>query len=257
MHNKYSLKPILAAEIEFYVNRNKNAKLNIDKEIETSIDRNLLSKIIGLPIKAEKGHNQFEIDITPSSNVEEFIYQIRNTKNLISSSLIEAGYQANFASKPYIEDYGSAMHFHLNFVRSRGSWPYETQSNYSIDNFETEKVANILCNYAFETLQYFLPTEKSFVRLDNNFMSPTHICWGGNNRTCLIRIPDSMPRRVEHRLAGADIDPIYPVYAILASILAGIENPNLQSFEKIHGNAFDEQYNLDAIKLSLNSRYYY
>lgn len=193
-----------------------------------------LSKMIGFNVKQEKGNNQFEIDIDATDDIKQLINDIRNAREQIISRARQNSYVADFTSKPHSDDYGSAMHFHLNFT----------------GDLTPEELANILCNYAKQTLQYFLPTKEAFSRLDSRFMSPTHICWGGNNRTCLIRIPDQIPRRIEHRLAGADIDPIYPVYAMLASVAFGLENPKLQQFHKIHGNAYDEQYGLEKIFLS-------
>lgn len=217
LQNKHLLQPIFGAEIEFYLSR--------------EISENKLSEIIGLPVKKEKGHNQFEIDILPTSDIKQFISEIRNTRESISQELELADYRADFSPKPHPHDYGSAMHLHLNFI----------------GNLSAEELANILCNYAKQTLQFFLPNKESFARLDSKFMSPTHICWGGNNRTCLVRIPDSIPRRIEHRLAGADIDPIYPIYAMLASVDAGLQNPNLRKYSKIYGNGFDTQYNNESL----------
>lgn len=217
LQTQYSLVPVLGAEIEFYLSKN--------------IDALELSEIVDLKIKKEKGHAQFEIDIAPTSNIEYFIQNIRQTKTMLSSKANLAGYNVDFSPKPKINDYGSAMHFHLNFI----------------GEIKVEELANILCNYTKQTIKYFLPKDQSFVRLDSDFMAPTHICWGGNNRTCLIRIPDTKPKRIEHRLCSADINPIYPIYAIVASIVAGLEDRNLNIFNKIYGNAFDSQYDLEEI----------
>ena len=80
-------------------------------------------------------------------------------------------------------------------------------------------------------------------------MAPTHISYGNNNRTVMIRMPDSYPKRLEHRLAAADADPYLVIYAILNSIFQGIPNyAKINRLEKIYGNAFDTQYNLMMIK---------
>ena len=79
-------------------------------------------------------------------------------------------------------------------------------------------------------------------------MAPTHISYGGNNRTTLIRIPDLLPRRLEHRLASADADPYKVIYAILSSINTGLKHPEqIAKLDKTYGNAYDPQYNLAKI----------
>ena len=124
------------------------------------------------------------------------------------------------------------MHIHLNFP----------------EDDDIEKYAKILCHYLPDTLDYFLPSLEDYVRLDSKFMAPTHISYGGNNRSVLIRIPDSEPKRLEHRLAGANAEPVLVIYAMLQSIKKGLQNPDaIPPLEKTFGNAFDLQYGLRKI----------
>ncbi len=82
-------------------------------------------------------------------------------------------------------------------------------------------------------------------------MAPTHISFGGNNRTVAIRMPDSRPHRLEHRLSSPSIEPYIAIYAILKSILLGLDNPDIiNKIPKTFGNAFDDQYNLVALPKS-------
>ena len=79
-------------------------------------------------------------------------------------------------------------------------------------------------------------------------MAPTHVCYGGNNRTVAIRIPDSIPKRLEHRVSAASADPAIIIYTILASIEKGLSRQiNTDGYKKIFGNAFDNQYDLEKI----------
>ena len=99
-----------------------------------------------------------------------------------------------------------------------------------------------------DSIPTFLPLEGDRERLDEKFMAPTHICYGGNNRTVAIRIPDSIPRRLEHRLPAASADPASVIYAILASIVKGLSDRiDTKIYAKIFGNAFDKQYGLQRI----------
>ena len=214
----YNLTPIIGAEIEFYLSEN--------------IDVRELASKIGNDIKLEKGKNQYEIDLPPTYDLVTMAKDIESARKDISLFAKQMGGSADFCSKPFANDYGNSMHIHLNFLE---------------DN-NIEKYVQILCYYLPQYIQYFLPKSDDSQRLDSKFMAPTHISWGGNNRSVLIRIPDSLPRRLEHRLAAASADPAEVIFAILDSIGQGILSyDNIPQIAKTHGNAFDEQYSLVSI----------
>ncbi len=213
--------PCLGAELEFYlINFTDNWQL-------TKLEEN-----IGQKIKKEKGHNQYEVEIAPSPNTAFYPDIINKMKRRIKKEAKELNLEANFKSKAFRNDYGSSMHIHFNFLE---------------DN-DAEKYARILCHYLPLTITAFLPKEEDYQRLDSRFMAPTHISYGGNNRTTLIRIPDSLPKRIEYRLASADANPYEVIYAILSSIYSGLKHPQeITKLDKIYGNAYDPQYNLVKI----------
>ncbi len=216
--SKHNLTPIIGAEIEFYLSEN--------------IDVRALASKIGHDIKLEKGENQYEIDLLPSSDLVTLAKDIESVRKNIALFATQMGGSADFSSKPFANDYGSSLHIHLNFLE---------------DN-NIEKYAQILCYYLPQYIQYFLPKSDDYKRLDSKFMAPTHISWGGNNRSVLIRIPDSLPKRLEHRLAAANADPAGVIFALLDSIKHGILSyNNIPHIAKTHGNAFDEQYRLMPI----------
>lgn len=214
----HNLTPIIGAEIEFYLSENIHVK-------------ELASKI-GHDIKLEKGKNQYEIDLPPSSDLVNIARDIESARKDIGLFAEQMGGNADFRSRPFANDYGSSMHIHLNFL----------------EDSNIEKYAQILCHYLSQYIKYFLPRPEDYKRLDSKFMAPTHISWGGNNRSVLIRIPDSLPKRLEHRLAAASADPAEVIFAILDSIRQGILSyNNIPQIIKTHGNAFDEQYSLVPI----------
>jgi len=218
---EFNLTPCFGAELEFYlINFTDNWQL-------TKLEEN-----IGQKIKKEKGHNQYEVEISPSTNTAFYPDIINKMKRTIKKEAKKLNLEANFKSKPFINDYGSSMHIHFNFL----------------ENNDVETHARILCHYLPLTITAFLPKEEDYQRLDSRFMAPTHISYGGNNRTTLIRIPDSLPKRVEHRLASADANSYEVIYAILSSIYSGLKHPQeITKLDKIYGNAYDPQYNLVKI----------
>lgn len=218
LKNNFNLTPCIGAELEFYLSNN--------------IDVTALEKIIRYRIKTEKGNNQYEIDLLPSQNLVKYSKHIELIRNNIVQSAKELGGNADFSSKPYKNDYGNSMHIHLNFL----------------EDDDIEKFARILCYYLPYNTSAFLPLDEDWHRLDQKFMAPTHVCYGGNNRTVAIRIPDSIPKRLEHRVSAASADPATIIYTILASIEKGLSRQiNTDGYKKIFGNAFDNQYDLEKI----------
>lgn len=216
--SNYNLTPIVGAEIEFYLSKN--------------IDIRELERKIGYDVKPEKGKNQHEIDLPPNADLVNIAKDIMSARKTISLIAKQMGGSADFCSRPFDNDYGSSMHIHLNFL----------------EDSNIEKYAQILCHYLPQYKKCFLPQPEDYKRLDSKFMAPTHISWGGNNRSVLIRIPDSLPRRLEHRLAAASADPTKVIFAILDSIRQGILSyDSIPQIAKTYGNAFDEQYRLMPI----------
>jgi len=56
--------------------------------------------------------------------------------------------------------------------------------------------------------------------------APNAVCWAYENRTSAIRIPSGSPvaRRIEHRVAGGDVNPYLMLAGILGAAFIGIEN---------------------------------
>ncbi|WP_341756473.1 MULTISPECIES: glutamine synthetase [unclassified Candidatus Tisiphia] len=266
----YSLIPCIGVEIEFYLSKN--------------IDPLELQTLLGIVVKKEKGDNQFEIDLPPSTNIMEYIGKISSTKSKIQIIAKKLRGNVNFSAKPFPNDYGSSMHFHVNFMDSSTllredtllpnviARPRECSGNpHSLDCFVAAKAApcndvsllwantdmldlmgQSICHYMLDSFLIFMPNEDDYLRLDENFMAPTNVSFGNNNRTVAVRIPDSSPRRLEHRISNPLTDPYLAIFTILNSILLGLEFPNkINNINKIYGNAFDQQYNLVPLPKAL------
>lgn len=217
--SELKLTPCFGVELEFYIHGN--------------VDINTLEKKLDHKIKPEKGNNQYEVNLAPSQDIIKYIDYIKRIRKNIIHYTKDLNGIADFGSKLFANDYGSSMHVHLNFLE---------------DN-DVENYAKILCHFLPDTIDAYLPNKEDYKRLDSKFMAPTHISYGGNNRSVVIRIPDSRPLRLEHRLAAADAEPAKVIYAMLHSIALGLENINtIIPVEKTFGNASDEQYGLKKIE---------
>lgn len=230
LNDNFGLKPCVGAELEFYLHNLKdNSQVIALEQVVIQLSENKVTRF-----QKERGYNQYEIDISPSIEVNNYPEIIANLRNAITHEASKMDVQADFSSKPFKNDFGSSLHIHLNFID---------------DAAAVEKYAEILCHYLPLDLEIFLPKKEDYERLDSRFMAPTHISYGGNNRTTLIRIPDSLPRRIEHRLASANSNPWEVIIAILSRIYDGLKNPQaVAKLAKTYGNAYDSQYNLVAIR---------
>ena len=85
----------------------------------------------------------------------------------------------------------------------------------------------------------FAPHSNSYERLVPDKHAPTAISWGYENRTAAIRIPAGNPaaRRIEHRVAGGDVNPYLMLAAILGAALSGIED-EIEPPPPVTGNAY-------------------
>lgn len=225
LKKEFNLTACFGVEIEFFVSEN--------------IDTSILSNLVGIEIKPEKGRGQFEIELPPSSGLVEYAAHINFWKERLTIAARKLQGRVDFSAKPKMNDYGSSMHFHLNFIEDREG---------SLIDF----AARALCHFMLPTLIVFLPHKEDYLRLDHRFMAPVNVSYGNNNRTTAVRIPGSLPCRLEHRVPSALADPYLVMLTILQSVLHGLRAPGaLGAFRKIYGNAFDEQYNLLPLPKSI------
>jgi glutamine synthetase len=79
--------------------------------------------------------------------------------------------------------------------------------------------------------------------------SPTNISWGYNNRTTLLRIPETLPelKRLENRLPSSENNLLQITTSILMDIYDGIIQ-KIKPQNCTFGLAFDNQYDLKRLK---------
>jgi glutamine synthetase len=87
----------------------------------------------------------------------------------------------------------------------------------------------------------FAPHASSYDRFVPGAHAPTGIAWAHENRTTALRVPSGAPaaRRIEHRVAGGDINPYLFLAAILGAALNGLEDHEPPP-PPITGNAYDQ-----------------
>jgi glutamine synthetase len=90
-----------------------------------------------------------------------------------------------------------------------------------------------------ELTLFFAPNVNSYKRFVTGSFAPTAVAWGEDNRTCSLRaVGHGAARRIELRLAGADVNPYLALSALIAAGLHGIDN-ELELEPAYTGNAYE------------------
>jgi len=186
---------------------------------------------------SEAGPGQFEINLMHQGDALKAADDAWLFKMLVKGLARRHGFAASFMAKPYDLWSGNGMHTHFSILDDQGRNIFD---NGKADGTPALRhaVAGCLAALPGSTL-IFAPHENSYDRLVPNAHAPTGIGWAYENRTAALRIPASAAasRRIEHRVAGGDVNPYLMIAAILGAALNGIEQA-LSPPEPIVGNAY-------------------
>jgi glutamine synthetase len=196
---------------------------------------------MGIPVEtatSESGAGQFEVTLShgPAMKIADDSWFF---KMLVKGLARKHGMAATFMAKPYDDDSGSGMHMHFSVVDSDGTNVFDDGTPAGNDTMR-QAVAGCLAALRDTTL-IFAPHANSYDRLVPGAHAPTGISWAYENRTAALRIPDGpgAGRRIEHRVAGGDINPYLLFTAVLGAAILGIED-RLEPPPPLAGNAYDQ-----------------
>ncbi len=186
---------------------------------------------------SEAGPGQFEINMMHQPDALKAADDAWLFKMLVKGLARNHGFAASFMAKPYEEWSGNGMHTHFSILDAQGRNIFNDGSPDGAPALR-HAVAGCLQALTGSTL-VFAPHENSFDRLVPDAHAPTGIGWAYENRTAALRIPASGPaaRRIEHRVAGGDVNPYLMLAAILGAALIGIED-RIEPPPPIVGNAY-------------------
>ena len=189
---------------------------------------------------SEAGPGQFEINLMHQADPMKAADDTWLFKMLVRGVARQYGFAASFMAKPYDMWSGNGMHMHFSILTKQGKNIFDDGTDAGSDQLR-HAVGGCLRALPGSTL-LFAPHENSYDRLVPNAHAPTGIGWAYENRTAAIRIPSSGPkaRRIEHRVAGGDVNPYLTIAAILGAALNGIED-KLTAQPPFKGNAYDKQ----------------
>jgi glutamine synthetase len=186
---------------------------------------------------SEAGIGQFELTLRHQSALraadDTWLF-----KNLIKGMARRHGFVASFMAKPFPDDSGNGMHMHFSVLDTAGRNVFDDGTSRGTDLL-LSAVAGCLAAMPASTL-IFAPHSNSYTRLVPGAHAPTGAGWGYENRTAAVRIPGgpNTARRIEHRVAGGDINPYLTFAAILGAAITGIED-GMTPPAPITGNAYE------------------
>ncbi|MCV2877169.1 glutamine synthetase family protein [Rhodobacteraceae bacterium XHP0102] len=255
------LTPVVATELEFYIIDDRGPDLRVPPSPRSGKRRNQ-AEILALrqldafdqffteiyeaceamdipadTLISEAGPGQFEINMMHQANALKAADDAWLFKLLVKGVARKYGFAASFMAKPY-EDYaGNGMHMHFSVLDKNGRNIFDNGRAEGSDALR-HAVAGCLAGMAGAML-VFAPHASSYDRFVPGAHAPTALAWGYENRTTALRIPSgaSTARRIEHRVAGGDVNPYLLVAAILGAALHGIE-AQLTPPNPTHGNAY-------------------
>jgi glutamine synthetase len=204
------------ARVEPLLRRIRNAMLDAGMVVENS--------------KGECNYGQHEINFLYSDALracdQHVIY-----KSAAKEMAAQEGMAITYMAK-YDDREGNSCHLHLSLRGTDGSIVFDTEEGL-FDRF----VAGILAGLRELTL-LLAPNINSYKRYAALSFAPTTVAWGHDNRTCALRvIGHGAGRRVECRVAGADVNPYLAVSALIAAGLHGID-AGLELEPALDGNAY-------------------
>lgn len=186
---------------------------------------------------SESGLGQFEINLMHTDDALRAADDAWLFKMLLKGLARRHGFAASFMAKPYPDYSGNGLHTHFSVIDRNGRNIFD---NGGPEGTELLRHAVAGCLDAMhDCTLIFAPHANSYERLVPEAHAPNQICWGYENRTTAIRIPSGNPvaRRIEHRVAGGDVNPYLMLAAILGAALIGIDE-KLTPSDPVTGNAY-------------------
>ncbi|MEM6712156.1 MAG: glutamine synthetase family protein [Pseudomonadota bacterium] len=203
------------------------------------------AQIQGLPISAhvsEAAPGQYEVNLShtdPLAAADDAVM----LKRLIDGVAKAHGQRVTFMAKPFSDHPGNGMHVHVSMLGERGNIfagnPHESAPDGPAKL--RHAVAGLLSTTE-EAQLGFSHSFNGFRRMELGSYAPASLCWGENNRSVAIRLPQAEPaaQRIEHRVAGADANPYIVVALVLAGMLKGLDDAQ-EPPAAVEKNAYEDE----------------
>ncbi len=241
------LTPVVATELEFYIIDDRGKELRVPPSPRSGIRRQqaeilalrqldafdtfltaLYDACEAMDIPAdtmisEAGPGQFEINMDHQADAMKAADDAWLFKLVTRGLARSYGFAASFMAKPYPDYAGNGLHTHFSVLDAAGHNIFDDGGPEGSEALH-HAVAGCLSAMPGSML-VFAPHASSYDRYVPGAHAPTAAAWAYENRTTALRIPSGAPaaRRIEHRVAGGDINPYLFLAAVLGAALDGIE----------------------------------
>ncbi len=184
---------------------------------------------------------QFEINLIHCDDALAACDSAVLLKRLIKGVALHHGFEATFMAKPYGQEAGNGTHVHISLLDEAGNNVFAAEDGAPLGTPRMQHAVAGLLALMPASMALFAPNLNSFRRFQPGLYVPMAPTWGYDNRSVALRIPSgpNAARRIEHRVAGADVNP----YLLLATLLGAIDHGLQQRLTPppaITGNAYDQ-----------------
>ena len=201
----------------------------------------------------EAGAGQMEINFNHGDALV-LADQVFLFKRTVRNAALKHGIYSTFMAKPMEHEPGSAMHIHQSvYDVATGANIFADAEGRATDAFR--HYIGGLQRFTPAAMPLLAPNVNSYRRLMRFTDAPINLHWGYENRTAGFRVPESgsQSRRVENRVAGADVNPYLAFAATLGCGWLGLRD-KIECEEPIRGSAYVRPHDLprylpDAINL--------
>lgn len=227
--------PVAATELEFYLCNEDWSPVQDHIKYSSLTDAVALEDCIcdmragllgaGLDVEssnAEYGPGLIEVNISYADAMGAADATVL-FKSIVKQVAVRHELRATFMPKPWVEESGSGMHVHTS-LNVDGANAFADSDG--VPNELMSKWLGGLLEHAQSMSLLGAPTDNGAKRVRPYTFAPTHVHWGGDNRTVMARCiteAGSSGNRVEFRSAGADANAHLMIAGVLAAGCDGLE----------------------------------
>ena len=205
--------------------------------------RDMVLTLEDMGIEIEASHHE----MAPAQHEIDLKYEeaLETADNMVTFRMVvktiakRHGLHATFMPKPKYGINGSGMHLNMSLSRDGENIFSDENDEHGLSQEAYYFIGGLMKHIKAITF-ITNPLVKSYKRLVPGYEAPTYIAWSANNRTPLIRIPESRRsgKRIELRSPDASANPYLALAVCLAAGMEGIREKILPPKE-ISQNIFE------------------
>ncbi|MFC0268282.1 glutamine synthetase family protein [Kushneria aurantia] len=184
---------------------------------------------------------QFEINLRHRQDALRACDDAVMLKRAIKGVAQQHGFDATFMAKPWGDEAGSGTHVHISLLDGDGHNVLAAADGNPMGSERLRHAIAGVLELMPASMAVCAPNLNAFRRFQPGLYVPLTPCWGFDNRSVAVRIPSgpAAATRLEHRVAGADVNVYLLTAVLLAAMAHGLDN-RLEPPAPVEGNAYDQ-----------------